>query len=53
MKQYNVYVDYSEIINVEANSEEEAVQKAIDVCEQNDTTIRLSKEAEFKAEEVE
>jgi len=53
MKKYDVYIDYSEIMNVEASSEEEAVKKAIELCKQNETMVEIANEAEFRAEEVE
>lgn len=38
MKKYRVYIDISESMDVEANSEEEARQKVLDLLDDNNTT---------------
>lgn len=50
-KRYSVYIDYSEIVDVEAKSKEEAVEKVMKDYEENNVLIRLCNEAEFHAEE--
>ena len=51
MKKFKVYIDISEIMSVEANSDEEAVTKALSELEQSET-VWYPSEADLFAEEV-
>lgn len=51
-KDFQVYIDYAEIVNVKAKSKEEAVKKVEDMYDQQNININLADEAEFRAEEI-